>query len=172
MKAKPLYLILFWIIVIIIVAIAKNFIVFQKRSDLPFVKIFGINLEIPDLPNKYYEGGLQLYLESQPLQINHMIARDFDKGQTIKARLFSASALKMGLSDFTRVLEKSIIQSNSHNIFNASKIVVFGSLSDGKFFIGQKNLNPNLDRSLDRGYPIVLDQMNFVIKSDLPVGVF
>lgn len=166
---QSLYIILFWIVAVVVgMCLIKQCKAAKKnlRKKLPngvYVNNFGIALRIPDMPDKFYEGGFHLYFTSPALNIRKLISYQFEKNTEVKSA-FDLQGRHITFDQFQQGMTNSTIHTNSHNVYNAQHVEVFGSLSDGRYFIGSKFLNPTLDRSIDHGHPVTLDQLDFRIE--------
>lgn len=136
---------------------------YQKRQAIQssphgLVKHFGVSLEIADLPHKHAEGGFYMYFDNPDLNIRKMIVYNFDKGATIVGT-FDIEDQYIDWETFRQTLTNSKFSAQSPNIYNASKVEVFGILHNGKKFHAEKQVDPEIDRTLET--PVFLDNLNF-----------
>ncbi len=139
------------IIFILLLWMSQNNQIDKPKIKQPIVTHFGIGIEIPNMPNKYHEGGFHLYFYSPDLKIKRLLAYRFNTGETIKHH-FDITNRRIPFDLFKSYISNMIIYSNSHNVFNASKVMIYGIVENKTDFYGEKQIDPNLDRDHRTGY--------------------
>jgi hypothetical protein len=116
---------------------------------------FTVAMQIPDVEDKYEEGGFHLYFESPELNIKQLLAYSFDKNSIVKHG-FDISDRALTYSKFKKIVPKMTIYSNSANVFNTSKVMLVAVLSNGDFISGEKQLDQTKNHN-HHTPPILLD---------------
>jgi len=128
------------------------------NTDSPRVTQFIVGLETADLPQKFAEGGFHLYYQSPELKIRDMMAYRFGSGDIVKYHV-DLSHRRVNLAKLEEALPNMSIFSNNYNVFNASRIFIFGTLDNGEGFYGEKQVDPTVDRDAASGH-LNFDQIN------------
>lgn len=131
----------------------------NQEANIQPIKIekFTIAIHIPDVKDKYQEGGFHLYFESPELHIKRLLTYQFDKNSIVK-ETFNLDHRHITIEQFEKAMPKMMIYSNSKNVFNTDLVMIGALLSNGNFVSCQKEIDSTIDHN-HQTPPIMFNHM-------------